>query len=58
MNRDLRDYRDIAHFVRSVQVNKDALVALDESALSGDQERMTMVREAIDLLKRYGLPTS
>jgi hypothetical protein len=58
MNRDLRDYEDLTQFVRAVEANKEALVALDESALSGDQRQLAMVRDAFSVLRSNGLPTA
>lgn len=58
MNRDLRDYEDITQFVRAVEANREELRALDESALSGDQQQLAMVRDAFSLLRESGLPTS
>jgi len=58
MNRDLRDYEDLTHFVKAVEVNKEVLVALDESALSGDHLQLAMVRDAMSVLKSCGLPTA
>ncbi|MEY4513615.1 MAG: hypothetical protein RLZZ450_5737 [Pseudomonadota bacterium] len=58
MNRDLRDYEDITQFVRAVEANREELRALDESALSGDQHQLAMVRDAFSLLRESGLPTS
>ncbi|MDB4991185.1 MAG: hypothetical protein JWN04_6363 [Myxococcaceae bacterium] len=58
MNRNLTDYEDVSQFVKAVEANKAELVALDESALSGDKRQLALVREAFFLLKRYGLPTA
>ncbi|MDB4973441.1 MAG: hypothetical protein JWN48_1782 [Myxococcaceae bacterium] len=58
MHRDLTDYEDVTQFVRAVQADKAVLVALDESALSGDRKQLALVREALSLLKRHGLPTA
>jgi hypothetical protein len=58
MNRDLRDYEDITQFVKAVEANREELRALDESALSGDQQQLAMVRDAFCLLKHHGLPTA
>jgi len=58
MQRDLRDYETISQFVKAVQSDRDALRALDESALSGDRRQLALVRDAISMLRQYGLPTA
>jgi len=56
--RDLRDYETVSDFLNAVRVNRDALKALDEAALSGDRKQMEMVQAAMNALRTHQLPTA
>lgn len=58
MQRDLRDYENVNEFLDEVRVNRDALKALDEAALSGDHRALEMVRAAMFALRFHQLPTA
>jgi hypothetical protein len=55
MTRYLTNYEDLTQFVKAVEANAEALIALDESALSGDMQQVALVRDALSLLKERGL---
>jgi hypothetical protein len=56
--RDLRDYENVNEFLNAVRVDKQALRALDEAALSGEPRQLDLVRAAFFALKDQQLPTA
>lgn len=56
--RDLRDYDSVTEFLDEVRSNREALRALDEAALSGEQAQLQKVQETMFALKFHRLPTA
>jgi hypothetical protein len=56
--RQLKDYESVIEFLEAVRKDKDALSALDDAALSGDQKQLALVKAAMFALKYHQLPTA